>query len=354
MDSSRGDRGDITLLLVGETNVQGREEPQEAFQHVLPLLDSADVLFGHLEAPLTPPSQDPTRPDIPHKNRWRHSDPHTVKAFTRTGFDAVSLASNVMYGRHAVLDTVETLDRAGIEHCGAGRNREEARRPAVVPHPGATFGFLSYTSVFWPVAHAAGRETPGVATMKAHTAYEPGRRALEMPGAPPQVVTWADPGELQALEADVRALSRQADIVVVSIHWGISSSNQVIDYQRQVGAAAVRAGADLVLGHHPHRPQAIEIVEGAPVFYSVGNFAFDWEKMRGRNLEGIAIRCRVRDGGLDEVTFVPVRRNQENLVEPLDPSAGAGRMIVDQVRRLSVPYGTGFTTGDGSVSLRLP
>ena len=65
----------ITLILVGETNVQGRADPASAFAHVLPLLRSGDVLFGHLEAPLTPPSQDPSRPDIPHKPGWRHSGP---------------------------------------------------------------------------------------------------------------------------------------------------------------------------------------------------------------------------------------------------------------------------------------
>ncbi|OIO88280.1 MAG: hypothetical protein AUK03_16525 [Anaerolineae bacterium CG2_30_64_16] len=351
---STNDKRDLTLILVGETNIQGREDPAEAFKHVLPILKSADVLFGHLEAPLTPPSEDPTCPDIPHKEEWRHSGPHTVKAFSEAGYAAVSLASNVMYGRRAILDTVDTLDQAGIKHCGAGGNIEEARRPAVVSCQGVRFGFLSYTSVFWPVGHAAGPASPGVATMKTHTAYQPGRRALEMPGAAPIVVTWPDPQALTALQTDIQTLRGQVDIVVVSIHWGLSSSNQVVDYQREVGRAAIRAGANLVMGHHPHRIQGIEIIDGHPICYSMGNFAFDWHKMHDRNLEGIVIKCRVRDRTLDRITFVPMRRNQDNLVEPLSPSCGPGSEIVAQIRELSAVYGTGFTVvaDDGVVIVR--
>jgi poly-gamma-glutamate synthesis protein (capsule biosynthesis protein) len=161
-----------------------------------------------------------------------------------------------------------------------------------------------------------------------------------MPGAPPVVVTWADPGALRAMEADIQSLRHGVDILIVSIHWGLSGSSQVIDYQREVGHAAIRAGADLVLGHHPHRPQGIEILKGRPIFYSTGNFAFDWAKMRGRNLDGILIKCRIRDRVLDKVSFVPVQRNQDNLVAPLAPTLDPGQAIVDQIRELSAAFGT--------------
>ena len=117
----------------------------------------------------------------------------------------------------------------------------------------------------------------------------------------------------------------------------------VLGYDPQLyyrGRAAIEAGASLVMGHHPHRLQAIEICKGQPIFYSLGNFAFDWEKMRGRNQEGILIKCRIRDKMLDRVSFIPVRRNDENLVEPLNPNHAPGRDIVAQLRDLSEPYRT--------------
>ena len=339
--------GDVDLILVGETNIQGRRTPAKAFKNVLSILRSADILFGHMEAPLTAPSQDPALPDIPHKTGWRHSDPITVQAFIEAGFDAVSLASNVMYGPRAALDTVEALDRAGIGHCGAGRNLQEARSPAVVASGGFRLGFQSYTSVFWPVGHAAGLDSPGVATVKAHTAYEPGRRALEMPGAPPKVATWADPAELEAMQSDIEALRGKVDMVIASFHWGVSGSSQVVGYQREIARAAIMAGADLVMGHHPHRLQGIEIVAGKPVLYSMGNFAFDWDRMRGRNLEGMLVRCTVRERELHSLSFVPVRRNQDNLVEALDPARGPGEAIVERVRELSAAFGTRISVADG-------
>jgi poly-gamma-glutamate synthesis protein (capsule biosynthesis protein) len=339
----------ITLLLVGDTNVQNRAEPAQAFVHVMPMLREADVLFGQLEGPLSPPSDDPLNPDIPHKERWRHSDPAMVQGFTAAGFAAVSCASNVTYGARAILTSLATLDAAGIGHCGAGRTIAEARKPAIVERRGVRFGFLSYTSVFWPIGHAAGPETPGVATIKATTAYQPHPRTLEMPGAPPTVITTPDPHELAAMERDVRALRSEVDVLVISCHWGVSNSTEVVDYQRAIGRAAISAGADIVFGHHPHLIQEIEVWQGRPIFYSLGNFAFDWEKMRGRALDGILVRCTVRNRTLERVAFVPVRRDAQNLVAPLNPTEDDGQAMIEHVLTLSQKNSTHFAVENGEV-----
>jgi len=288
----RAAAGDATLLIVGDTNLQERSHPEDAFRHVLPILEKADVRFGHLEGLLSTPSPDPNAPDIPHKDRWHHSHPAMVAGLA-AAFDVLCCASNVSYGASAILETVTTLDAAGVAHCGIGRNMAEARRPAVMARKGVRFGFLSYTSVFWPVGHAAGPSPPGAAPVRATTAYQPGRRALEMPGAPPLVLTTPDPGELRALEEDVSRFREGVDVLVVSCHWGVSGSHEVAGYQRAVGRAAIQAGADVVVGHHPHVIQGIEVYQGKPIFYSLGNFAFDWEKMRGRALDGLLVRCTV-------------------------------------------------------------
>ena len=325
----------VTLLITGEMNIQDRPNPVSAFAGIMSILRSADVLFGHLEGPFCPPSNDPSVPDIPHKDGWRHSDPHLVSALVAAGYDAVGCASNVSYPPRAALNSRRVLEEAGIAACGVGENLVEARRPAIVTRGGVRFGFLSYTSVFWPWGHAADASMPGVATLKATTAYQPGRRALEMPGAPPIVVTAVDPAELQAMEEDVRRLRTEVDVVVLSCHWGVSSSDRPMDYQRQIAHAAIDAGADLIIGHHPHVVQAVEFCQGRPIFYSLGNFVFDWPKMRGRHLDGLLVKIEVRSKAIVGVSFVPVRRNANNLVEPLDPGAGSGLQIVNRVRALS-------------------
>jgi poly-gamma-glutamate synthesis protein (capsule biosynthesis protein) len=239
-----------------------------------------------------------------------------------------------------VLDTISRLEASGIAFCGIGRNRQEARSPAIVECKGIKIGFLSYTSVYWPVGHAAEENAPGVATMKIHTSYEPGRRALEMPGASPSVVTIPDTKEFAALQVDIQNLSSRADIVAVSFHWGISSSFELADYQRTVGHAAVDAGADVVIGHHPHVPQGVEVYRGKPIFYSLGNFVFDWAKMEGRHLAGLLVRALIREGKLGRVSFVPTRRNDQNNVEILDASGDVGRKTVDRVKDLSAEFKT--------------
>lgn len=341
-----------TLVLVGDTNLQNRTDPAAAFEHVLAKLKSADLLFGHLEGPLSPPSADPAAPDIPHKAGWRHSHPSMVKGLQAAGFAAMCCASNVAYGRQAVLDTLATLDAANIKHCGMGLNLAEARRPALVERAGVRFGFLSYTSVFWPVGHAAGQDTPGIATIKATTAYQPGPRALEMPGVPPLIVTTPDPAELAAMEMDVKNLRDQVDIVVVSCHWGVSGSNQVQDYQRAIGRAAISAGADIVIGHHPHVIQGIEIWQGRPIFYSLGNFAFDWERMRGRHLDGLLVSCDITERRLTGVSFVPARRNSGNNIELLDPAGAEGRRIVEQVTALCAEMSTKLIVSATSIQIQ--
>ncbi|GAB4458578.1 MAG: CapA family protein [Armatimonadaceae bacterium] len=339
----------MLLLFTGDTNLQNRTDPATAFTHVLPTLKDADFLLGHLEGPLSPPSSDPTVPDIPHKPGWRHSDPAMVQALVAAGYAAVSLASNVTYGAEAIRSTLATLDAAGIAHCGAGLDYESARHPAIVERDGVRVGLLSYTSVFWPVGHAAGAGTPGVATIRATTAYQPHHRVQEMPGAPAIVVTTPDPEQLTAMEEDVRRLRQEVDVLIVSCHWGVSSSPVVQDYQRAVGRAAIAAGADVVFGHHPHVFQGIEVFQGRPIFYSLGNFAFDWTKMHGRRLDGLLIRGTIEDGRLRQVSFVPARRDPENLIRLHTPETPEGREMVAQMVALSDEFGTKLLPGESEV-----
>jgi hypothetical protein len=93
------------------------------------------------------------------------------------------------------------------------------------------------------------------------------------PGVPPNIITAPYPEDLQALQDDIKKAKQQADAVVMSIHWGIHHLPKVIcDYQPIVAHAAIDAGADLILGHHPHVIRAVEVYKGVACFYSMGNF----------------------------------------------------------------------------------
>jgi poly-gamma-glutamate capsule biosynthesis protein CapA/YwtB (metallophosphatase superfamily) len=337
-----------TLLILGDTNIQNREDPFSAFVNVRDMLSSADVVFGQLEGPLAEPSVDPTRPDIPHKAGWRHSGAKVGPALKKAGYVGVSCASNVAHPASAAVASVKALDSVGILHCGVGETLAEARQPVVIEKNGVRFGFLSYTSVFWPSNHAASANSPGCATIKAHAAYEPGPRALEMPGAEPITHTFADPVELQAMQEDVRSLRTKVDLVILSCHWGVSSKDEPVAYQREIARAAIEAGADMVFGHHPHVVQAAEIYRNKPVFYSLGNFAFDWDVMRGRHLDGLALRCSISGTAIVGIELMPVRRNEHNDICVHGADTSAGREILGRFKELSQKIGSAIALSGGN------
>ena len=338
------ERDSVLFVGVGDVNLQGRADPGAAFQLVAAELSAADVLYGNLEGPLAG-AEDPA--PIPHKPGWVHSDPAMAAGLKAAGFSFMSCASNVTYPPAAALRSLAALDAHAIPHAGAGRTLAEARRPAVVERRGLRFGLLSYTSVFWPHGHAAGPDEPGVATVRIATSYEPGPRVLEMPGAPPVVRTTPDPEELAAFVDDITSLRPRVDLLVVAMHWGISGSTEIAEYQRTVGHAAVDAGADLVLGAHPHVPQGIEVRPRGDrptpgiICYSLGNFVFDWPAMRGL-ADGLLVRCLIDPVRRVPVhiAFVPVGRNAAGDPEVLDPGLTPGAAVTDAVTDLSRALGT--------------
>ena len=128
---------------------------------------------------------------------------------------------------------------------------------------------LAYCSILHE-GFEAGPNKPGIAPLRAHTYYEP---VEYQAGMPPRVVTVPYKEDLAAMVADIKATKKIADVVAISLHWGIHFIPRVIaEYQPIVAEAAYAAGADLILGHHAHAPKAIGVHSGKVCFYSLGNF----------------------------------------------------------------------------------
>ncbi len=322
----------VTLVAGGDVNVQDRRAPARAFDGVRSTLDAADIRFVNLEGPLSGTTPPGSGPDIAHKPNWRHSDPAMVEALTTAHIDVVSCANNVTFPPAAALSSLSVLDAAGIGHCGAGATIAAAHQPAVVERGGEAVAFLAYTSICWPFGHAATRDTPGVAAMRATTSYRPDYRVGEVPGRAPTVLTAPVETDLQRLTSDVRNAQQSVDRVVVSIHWGIPGQD-VCDYQRTVGHAAIDAGASIVVGHGPHSVHPVEMYRGKPIFYSVGNLVFDWSVMHGRHLHGLLITAAFDDA----VTITPIARDTTNTAQVLTGPVARG--VLDALAAQSAPLG---------------
>lgn len=175
--------------------------------------------------------------------------PEKVKLMQEMGIDLVTLANNhaLDYGRDAMLDTIDTLDHAGIRHVGAGKNLAEARKPDVVELNGRTFAFIGATRVYPEADWAAGTDSAGM-----FSAYDGGAQLAE----------------------EVKAAKQQADYVIAYVHWGIEREETPNEVQKSIAHRLVDAGADLVVGAHPHVLQGIEYYQGVPIAYSLGNFMF--------------------------------------------------------------------------------
>lgn len=204
------------------------------------------------------------------------ADPQSLSTLILAGVDLIALANNhtINQGRPGISDTQKLLTENNIAFAGAGLNETEARAPAVKEINGAKFGFLSYA---YPDDYSvADASTFGIADM-----------------------------DVDKMTIDVSRLKQQVDLVVVMMHAGYEYTNSPNRQQKDFAHAAIEAGADLVIGHHPHWVQTTEIYNGRPILYSLGNLVFDqmWSK---ETAEGALAKVIVDNKKITSIEIIPI------------------------------------------------
>jgi poly-gamma-glutamate synthesis protein (capsule biosynthesis protein) len=178
------------LILTGDINLLGVTDPTVPFARIKDRLHAADVVFANLECCFYEPEAERSLED-----EGFYAPLKAAEALTLAGVHVVGNANNVNYGAPAIRSSLKRLDELNIRHTGAGVDSAKARQPVILERDGVRFGFLQRTSVYWSHGHEATATYPGVATIKAHTAYRPQieqLRTLTRPGMPPEIITWAD------------------------------------------------------------------------------------------------------------------------------------------------------------------
>ncbi len=325
--------GTVSMLIIGDIDIQRRADPTTAFVHIGETLKRADLVYANLEGLLVK-SQGPEA-DIPDKKGWRHPGPEGVAALKAWNISVVGVANNVAYGRDNILKSVGVLDANGIAHTGAGANIDAAHAAAIVERKGIRIGFLQYTARWY-------REDEQIATATA-----PGVAKITSRDG----VT-VDPADVDRVRNDIRMLRPRADIVVVSHHnrdgatpvqfapsAGGSRSERrdghlSEEYQKAFAHLALDAGADLVYGHGTHTVQGVEIYNGKPILYAIGHSAFDQPGYENAK-DGLVVRAVVKGRDVLRVSFVPVTRDADNDVLMLDPSTDDGARLVQVMKGLS-------------------
>jgi poly-gamma-glutamate synthesis protein (capsule biosynthesis protein) len=252
--------GDLVVLLAGDL-VLDVEEPDHWLAGIAPAIRAADVAIGHLEVPHTDRGTE-LAGDVPAPP----ARPEHLDALGRAGFAAVSLAGNHIADRGAdgIADTIARLDALGIAHSGAGPTLEAARTPALLDRGGRRVALLSYNCVGPQVAWATS-ERAGCNYLRISTA-DGG------PVTPTATLTDVPDEAFRRLEQDIAAVRAASDLVIVALHKGIVHTPAVLaPYERPLGAAALAAGADVVVGHHAHILRGIERIGERPIFHGLGN-----------------------------------------------------------------------------------
>lgn len=338
--------GEVSVYLVGDVRVEN-QNPGETFALCAPQLGEADILFGNLETVIS----DAWRAEDVSDLRLVGTPERMLAGYVAAGFSVLNVANNpsMRFGWSALSRCMELLDGAGIAHIGAGENIDEARRPAILDRNGKRVAFLGYSTVTDP-AHAARKDRPGVNRFRVETAYRPPARFFEVPGSPPIIVTTPDPRDLAALQENIHDTKQQADVVIVSWHWGISPASQgtgeLVDYQIELGHACIDAGADLVVGHHPHLLQGVEIYAGKAIFYSLGDFTPGMA--RGSRPEPTIV-AQLRYGGNagQSISFIPGEINERE--QPVFATPGGVPEAPRRIETESARFGTRFSLDGNEV-----
>ncbi|MFL6451486.1 MAG: CapA family protein [Bryobacteraceae bacterium] len=232
--------GDVMFSRGVRRAILASKDPALPFRKLAPLTSAADITFINLETPFS--DKGPYQED----GLIFHAAPEMIAALQLGGVTIASTANNHSRdcAAHGVQYTVEWLRLHGICPVGSGESAAEAHRGVVVTSKGVRFGFLAYT---YDQKNGNWKDIDD-------------RIAI------------ADP---EVMSEDVRSLRKRADVVIVSMHHGVEYMLRPSKEQVAFAHAAIDAGADVVIGHHPHVVQAAETYRGRQIYYSLGNFVFD-------------------------------------------------------------------------------
>jgi poly-gamma-glutamate synthesis protein (capsule biosynthesis protein) len=276
-----------------------------------------DISFCNLECPVS------TRGKRKSGGYAFRADPKNLNIIKKCGFKVVSVANNHMmdYGGDSLSDTFKYLQDNDITYAGAGQNREEARSYVIKEANGVKVAFIAELNMPTVV-----EEVPEDATLP----------------QPSQKRSLAD------LTAEIQKAKLAADIVVVSFHWGVEYTHNPQAYQKRLARACIDAGADMVLGHHPHVMQGIEIYKGKIILYSMGNLVFD--QFRVMTSRTFIFACDFLKNGTVKNAFITPVEIVKN--RPIFARGAVAEEIRALMMKISKGFGTKFEEKDGRLYLQ--
>lgn len=316
----------IQVALTGDVMIGrllGEKIGQSGYKYpwgdLLPRLKNADLTLVNLETTLTTSTK-----RVPKVFNYK-ANPDRVQSLVEAGVDVANLANNHMldFAEDGLLETIATLDKAGIAHVGAGVNREAAQKPVILKKKGITIGIIGITD------------------------NEPTWEAREdQPGT-----NYVKVGDLEKMRKQISALKKKVDVLILSIHWGPNMREVPTKAFKDFAHHVMDLGVDIFHGHSAHIFQGIEIYNNKLILYDTGDFVDDYavDPML-RNDRSFLYLVELKKDGVKNVQLLPVRIGYMQVNKA---SREDYRATIERIKRLSEPFGTKIEETDQGVFVRL-
>lgn len=284
--------GDIMLSrgVALKIKTEGKGDFRFPFLKIADYLKNAALLFGNLEGTI---SERGVRVGSIYSFRM---DPAVIEGLKYAGFDVLSLANNHMldYQNVALEDTMTALSGAGIDYVGAGFNERGAFSMKKKTTSAGKIGFLAFTNI-GPAGWRAGKQSPGIAWLRGEQ-------------------------DIENVQQIIKQAKKQTDVLIVSLHSGIEYQARPSAFQEKFARASVEAGADLVVGHHPHIVGPVERYKQGWIAYSLGNFVFD-QAFSQETMQGLLLEIIIEQGAIKQVNpkEIQISDSFQPYPAPFDP-----------------------------------
>lgn len=363
-----------SIMSVGDlAPLRSFSESTPAVEEVWSFFSSGDLVMANLELPLT------TAKAKADKAITLKADPSIAASLSKRGIDVLTFANNhaMDYGSAGLKETLDALEKEGVKAVGGGENLKAALDFEIFSLDDLKIAVMGIASTL-PTGYAAAEDRPGIAPVRVRTRFYIDSVTLdEQPGISPWVETSVDEVDLARVCQQVALAKQQADIVIVHTHWGIPNGwvaefqGPLAAYQKPMGHALIDAGADVILGSHPHIIHGVEKYGSGAIVYSLGNFLFhsmgsqnesdlqitNYPPYRVESLvygearNGLIVELCTSGKAISELRFHPIGMNSDGDPEFL-PAEDAVRTLT-RLQRLSKDLDTEVTFDGKAAVLNL-
>ncbi|NOQ68444.1 hypothetical protein GQ568_03305 [Patescibacteria group bacterium] len=287
--------GDIMLSREVERKMINNGDFKYPFLKTAEKTKTGDIIFGNLETSII------NGRAIQNNEMVFRTDLRAVEGLVFAGFNVLSLANNhiMNFGKEGLESTIKILDENNILHIGAGMSEEEIYKPVIKDIKGTKFAFLGFTYNFDQRKSSNG-EIYGMANMS-----------------------------IAKMEENVKKTKFKNDIVIVSMHAGTEYKISSSSFQENFARRAIDAGADLIIGHHPHVVQNVEKYKQGYIIYSLGNFVFD-QMWSDETRLGVIAEIIFKDKKVDSINFIPVKIYDYS--QPVVLEGAEAEMILERLK----------------------